>query len=183
MPIDEKLKILTQSKGQMTSEFDEGAIKRYCYSKMCNVLFALALHRREHDSHGINVYVLHPGVIATGFAAAKIAFITTFSFLGLATNYKLFKHFSGMITFFGKTAEQGAATTVYCATNPTLNDVSGRYYVDCSAGNDETKHLEHKMARDEALQDALWNYSQKLIEMQNIDDSHKTNETNETMHF
>jgi hypothetical protein len=93
----------------------------------------------------------------------------------LATSYKLFQNLSRVVTFFGKTTEQGAATSVYCATNPALNNVTGRYYVDCSDGGD-TKRLEHAMARDEQLQDALWNYSIKLI------DSIDAKNT-ETMHF
>uniref|UniRef100_A0A914E1H2 Uncharacterized protein n=1 Tax=Acrobeloides nanus TaxID=290746 RepID=A0A914E1H2_9BILA len=38
------------------------AMRFYCRSKLCNVLFAFKAHRSEHKN-GINTYVLHPGII------------------------------------------------------------------------------------------------------------------------
>lgn len=41
------------------------SIDAYSDSKMCNVLFTYALHRRIHESLGIAVTCLHPGVVNT----------------------------------------------------------------------------------------------------------------------
>jgi NAD(P)-dependent dehydrogenase (short-subunit alcohol dehydrogenase family) len=61
LPVEEKVKILTPIAGTK----EPGIIAFYAYSKLCNVLFAFALHRKVHKD-GVNVYVLHPGVIKTG---------------------------------------------------------------------------------------------------------------------
>uniref|UniRef100_A0A914EK91 Uncharacterized protein n=1 Tax=Acrobeloides nanus TaxID=290746 RepID=A0A914EK91_9BILA len=61
---------------------------------------------------------------------------------------------------FTKNLEQGAATTVYCAASPFVENESGRYYADC---NDAEKDLHTALARDESLQDALWSKSLEFI--------------------
>jgi NAD(P)-dependent dehydrogenase (short-subunit alcohol dehydrogenase family) len=74
--------------------------RAYARSKLCNVLFANALARREP---GLGVNSLHPGVIAT----------------------KLLREGWGG---GGAPAEGGARTTVLVATDPALRGVSGRYF-------------------------------------------------------
>lgn len=38
------------------------ALTLYCLSKLCNVLFAMKLHR-NFSGKGVDVYVLHPGTM------------------------------------------------------------------------------------------------------------------------
>uniref|UniRef100_A0A914W822 Uncharacterized protein n=1 Tax=Plectus sambesii TaxID=2011161 RepID=A0A914W822_9BILA len=141
LPTEEKLKRLMPA-----ADTTEIGYRLYAYSKLCNVLFAFALHRKEH-SNGINVYVLHPGtMIGTG----------------IARNYGVLgKVFNVVTKPFTKTLEQGAATTVYCAADPELDNNSGRYFESCW---DDEKHLQTALARDEALQDALWHASEELLQ-------------------
>jgi hypothetical protein len=37
-----------------------------------------------------------------------------------------------IMTLFMKSPEQGARTSIYCATSPEVADDSGRYYTDCA---------------------------------------------------
>ncbi|VDM60197.1 unnamed protein product [Angiostrongylus costaricensis] len=114
-------------------------VELYAYSKLCNVLMAMKLHRDE-NKYGISVYVLHPGsMIGTG----------------------LFRPKTGISLPFTKSLEQGAATTVYCAASPEVANVSGKYWESCW---DDEKNLDVQLARDEELQDALWEKTNKLLD-------------------
>ncbi|KAI1697429.1 retinol dehydrogenase 14 [Ditylenchus destructor] len=102
----------------------------------------------EH-SNGVNVYVLHPGIIQTGLAREQVN-----------AHKRLFKCVAFLLSSFGKTLEQGAATTVYCAASPEIANESGRYYCDCAAADNK---LAKELADDEELQDGLWEQSLKMI--------------------
>ena len=87
-------------------------LREYAVSKLCNVLFSAELARRT-EGHGITTYALHPGVVASDIwrrvpwplrPLMKMRMLST---------------------------EQGAATSLYCATAPELEGVTGRFYDDC----------------------------------------------------
>ena len=87
-------------------------MREYAVSKLGNVLFTQELARRVAD-RGITAYALHPGVVASDIwrrvpwpvrPLIKRRMITT---------------------------EEGARTSLYCATAPELAQVSGRFYDDC----------------------------------------------------
>ncbi|HEY4121663.1 MAG TPA: oxidoreductase [Byssovorax sp.] len=100
----------------------------YGQSKTANVLFAVALDARGAP-HGVRAFAVHPGAIVTDLmrhldpaeADAAVA----------AAN----KMPAGL-----KTAEQGAATSVWCATSPALDGLGGVYCedVDVAAPAEET---------------------------------------------
>jgi len=87
-------------------------MREYAVSKLGNVLFTQELARRV-AGRGITAYALHPGVVASDIwrrvpwpvrPLIKRRMITT---------------------------EEGALTSLYCATAPELAQVSGRFYDDC----------------------------------------------------
>jgi retinol dehydrogenase 12 len=83
----------------------------YAVAKLCNVLFAQELGRRL-DGQGVTTYALHPGVVASDIwrqVPWPVRPIVTARML---------------------TPEQGAQTTLYCATSATAGGQSGRYYED-----------------------------------------------------
>jgi NAD(P)-dependent dehydrogenase (short-subunit alcohol dehydrogenase family) len=84
--------------------------KAYGQSKTANALFAVALDKRG-QSHGIRAFSAHPGGIYTDLARHL-------SLEELAFDGEL------------KTAEQGAATSVWCATSPQLEGKGGVYCMD-----------------------------------------------------
>jgi len=112
-----------------TSGFPE-----YGVSKLCNVLHARELARRLEGT-GVTTYALHPGVIASDVWREVPWPIRP------------------VMKMFMKTNEEGAATSIYCATAPELENVSGRYYDECKEREPAS------LARDEALAKELWRRS------------------------
>jgi len=140
LPVNEKLNKLVPD--PTTSEM---AYTLYAYSKLCNVLMGMKLHREELKN-GIHTYILHPGsMIGTS----------------ISRSYGIIGKISNILTKpFTKTVQQGAATSVYCAVHPDVADASGKYYESCW---DDEKALQKNLAHDEELQDALWNKSLEFI--------------------
>lgn len=110
----------------------------YSVSKLANVLFSAELARRL-DGTDVTTYSLHPGVIAS-----EIWRRIPWPFRSLAMA-------------FMNTVEQGAETTLYCATDNEVAAESGQYYDDC-----ERRHPS-RVARDEALQKELWERSEAWV--------------------
>ncbi len=87
------------------------AFDEYCVSKLANVLHARELGRRL-DGTGVTTYSLHPGAIASD-VWREVPF-------GLRHAMKLFM----------RSTEEGARTSLYCATSPDVAEHTGRYYDD-----------------------------------------------------
>ena len=123
-------------------EFDFDALRKptrtiaglpeYAVSKVSNVLFTRELARREPS---IKTYALHPGVVASDVWRKVPWPVRAFM--------KLF-----MITI-----EEGAKTSLYCATSPEVANQTGLYY-DRSAVAPT-----HGFANDDALARKLWDAS------------------------
>jgi NAD(P)-dependent dehydrogenase (short-subunit alcohol dehydrogenase family) len=96
----------------------------YGQSKTANVLFAVELDERER-AHGIRAFAVHPGSIITPLA--RYSNRETLRESGvLDENYEpIIDPERGM-----KTAEQGAATQVWCAVSPQLDGYGGVYCED-----------------------------------------------------
>jgi WW domain-containing oxidoreductase len=118
-----------------------GGINAYGSSKLANVLFADKLDRRER-AHGVRACSLHPGsIIATDIArSANWVFRKAFDFASL----------------FTKSADQGAATTVFCALAPP-SQIGGVYFDCCRPGWKTWRATE-------AAEDVLWEVSETLVE-------------------
>lgn len=131
-----------------TLESDPGYVRRryipfaaYSDSKLANVLFTRKLSRDLPSS--VAVFAVHPGVVATNLSRS----------MGLAGT--ALRSFIGQV--FQKSIPQGAATTVYAATAPELEDRSGVYLSDCTVGRTS------RVGRDDALATRLWNISERLV--------------------
>jgi retinol dehydrogenase-12 len=115
------------------------AIDEYAQSKLANLLFSAELARRLEGT-GITTYALHPGVVATEVWRHLPWFLRP-----------LLK-FAGMIS-----AEEGAKTTLHCATAPELEKQSGLYYDRCNP------RTPSKLGQDADLARALWRKSEALV--------------------
>jgi NAD(P)-dependent dehydrogenase (short-subunit alcohol dehydrogenase family) len=115
-------------------------MQAYGQSKLANILFTYELARRL-DGTGVTANALHPGFIATGFARNN----------GLL--YDLGMKFIGL---FIHKPDQGAQTSIYLASSPEVEGVSGKYFVDCKAV--DSSPLSH----DQALSEKLWQVSLEL---------------------
>jgi NAD(P)-dependent dehydrogenase (short-subunit alcohol dehydrogenase family) len=101
--------------------------RSYAASKLANVLFSNALARRT-QKEGIASNSLHPGVITT----------------------KLLKAGFNMS---GASVARGAETTIFLATSPLVEGVTGRYFADAREAAPSS------LSRDEKLQERLWERS------------------------
>jgi NAD(P)-dependent dehydrogenase (short-subunit alcohol dehydrogenase family) len=85
------------------------AIPEYGVAKLANVLFTAELARRLEGT-GVTTYSLHPGVVASDVWRS-----VPWPFRPLIKQFML-------------TVEQGAETTLYCATSPACEAETGLYY-------------------------------------------------------
>jgi NAD(P)-dependent dehydrogenase (short-subunit alcohol dehydrogenase family) len=115
------------------------AMRVYGASKLANVLFSDELARRL-DGSGVTSNCLHPGAVGTRLGSTSL--------LGRVA--------MGVLKPFILTPAQGARTSIWAATAPELEGVSGRYFAKCR----EARRSQH--ARDPLLAAALWKASSEL---------------------
>ncbi len=109
-------------------------MREYAVSKLCNVLFSQELARRL-DGSGVVSYALHPGVVASDIWRRVPAPVRP-----LVTRRML-------------TVEQGARTSLYCATAPEAALRSGAYY-------DDGAEREPSPVATRDLGEQLWQHSE-----------------------
>ncbi len=125
----------------LQSEKNFSTFGTYGRSKLCNILFTRELSRRLAGS-GVTANSLHPGVVATGFGhndGALLRFALT-----LAKPFLI-------------TPEKGARTSVFLATAPEAEGVTGLYF-DKSKPKKPTKYAE-----DDVAARRLWEITEQLI--------------------
>ncbi|XP_004418363.1 PREDICTED: retinol dehydrogenase 14 [Ceratotherium simum simum] len=120
--------------------------KSFCYSrsKLANILFTRELARRLEGTN-VTVNVLHPGVVRTN--------------LGRHIHIPLLvKPLFNLVSWaFFKTPAEGAQTSIYLASSPEVEGVSGKYF-----GNCKEEELLPK-AMDESLARKLWDISEVMV--------------------
>ncbi len=100
-------------------------LEGYGQSKTANVLFAVELDRRGRE-HGVRAFALHPGSAYTPLA--RYTSVEELRRIGV-----LDQDGQPIVdpTRNLKSVAQGAATSVWCATNPKLNGLGGVYCENC----------------------------------------------------
>jgi NAD(P)-dependent dehydrogenase (short-subunit alcohol dehydrogenase family) len=106
----------------------------YAVAKLCNVLFSQELARRL-DGQGVSTYVLHPGVVASNIWRRVPWPVRP------------------IITARMISTDRGAATSLFCATDPALAAQTGRYY------DESAEHAPSAVATPE-LGQILWERSE-----------------------
>lgn len=112
---------------------------QYCWSKLMNLLFTYELARKLEGS-GVTANALHPGWVATGFAANNGWKGRLWQFIARC---------------FAITVEEGASTVVYLATSPEVAGVSGRYFIR------ERNEPSSAASTDAAAAQRLWQISEQ----------------------
>ena len=107
----------------------------YMQSKLANILFTRELARRETN---ISAFCLHPGAVQTDI---------------LRDQPELLRN---IMNFFMITAEDGARTSVYLASEPGIEHLSGEYFDKCKVA------FTMFQARDDQNAKKLWQISEKL---------------------
>lgn len=124
----------------LQAEKGYNALGAYGRSKLENVMFTYELARRLEGT-GVTANVLHPGVVRTGFGH------NNGGMMSVATR---------VLQIFGISVEQGAQTSIYLATSPEVEGVSGKYF-------DKSKAVKSSDASyDEAAWKRLWDISETL---------------------
>lgn len=117
------------------------AMRAYGLSKLANVLFTYELARRTAGT-GVAVNCMHPGAVATSFAATGTKMMQTF--------FRLFKPLL-------RTPERGADTIVWLAASPEVEGVNGKFFMD----RKETRSS--RLSYDEQAARRLWDESARLV--------------------
>ncbi|WPR77236.1 SDR family NAD(P)-dependent oxidoreductase [Algoriphagus sp. NG3] len=107
----------------LTGEYE--TLQAYGQSKTAVNLFTLELDNRARFSN-VRAYSLHPGSIA-GTELGREASVELFQQMGF---FDADGNVLPEVAASLKTIPQGAATTVWCATSPKLNDIGGVYCED-----------------------------------------------------
>lgn len=114
------------------------ALKEYAVAKLANLLHTRELAHRLNGT-GVTTYAVHPGVVATDVWRA------------------LPKPLTWLLKPFMRSQEEGAATTLHCATAPELAGQTGLYYADCQEQEPSSLALNKELAAE------LWRYSEAWV--------------------
>jgi len=117
--------------------------RAYGQAKLANILFTHELARRLAGTN-VTANCLHPGFVASGFAMNNLG---------------------GIVRSMAQLAmrpiqigpEQGARTSIYLATSPDVEGVSGEYFIKCKVARSSAASY------DEAAAKRLWEVSDELV--------------------
>jgi NAD(P)-dependent dehydrogenase (short-subunit alcohol dehydrogenase family) len=126
----------------LQAEHDYSGQRAYNQSKLANVMFTYELARRLQGS-GVTANALHPGVVRTNF--------------GREDSKGWMRLMLPVIRPFLKSPERGAATSLYLASSPDVEGVSGRYFA-----NSKPK-TSSKASQDTTAAARLWDVSAALV--------------------
>lgn len=117
--------------------------KAYSQSKLATVLFTYELARRLEGT-GVSANCLHPGVVGTNLGSGVSG---VFGFTVRA------------LTPLMKSPEKGAETSVYLASSPEVEGLSGRYFVKKAEARSSDLSYDERLAR------RLWEVSADLTNL------------------
>ncbi|CAI5769399.1 Uncharacterized protein PODLI_1B020849 [Podarcis lilfordi] len=128
----------------LNSELNYNKSFAYSRSKLANILFTRELARRLENT-GVTVNVLHPGIVRTN--------------LGRHIHIPLLaKPLFNLVSWaFFKTPLEGAQTSIYLASSPEVEGVSGKYFGNCK----EEQLLPNAM--DDLVARKLWDISEVMV--------------------
>src|ERR1700722_11024493 len=115
----------------------------YGQSKLANILFTLELSRRFADK-GLTANSLHPGTVRTGYGGDGDAR----GFLAFGIK---------IASPFFLSPAKGARTSIYLASSPEVEGISGEYFVKCKP------RKPRRWAQDPEAARRLWEVSEELV--------------------
>ncbi|MBI5030073.1 MAG: SDR family oxidoreductase [Chloroflexi bacterium] len=114
----------------------------YSQSKLANVMFTYALVRRLEGTR-VTVNALHPGEVRTNL---------------VGSNGWLFKWIAQPLwDLQAISVQEGAKTSVYLASSPEVEGVTGKYFSRCKPRSSSPESY------DEQAQERLWKVSEELV--------------------
>jgi retinol dehydrogenase 14 len=116
--------------------------RAYNQSKLANVMFTYELARRMEGT-GVTATALHPGMTSTGFGSEDMA--------------RGWGPLIAVMRLFMKKPAQGAATSVYLASSPAAEGLTGQYFANSKPRSS------HEQSYDPAITARLWSVSANLV--------------------
>jgi len=126
----------------LQGELSYSSFGPYGNSKLANILFTTELAHRLEGT-GVTVNALHPGLTSTGF--------------GRNNPGLLMKIMGAVIPLIARSPEKGARTSIYLASSPEVQSVTGKYFVDCKVTQPAPQ------AADSTVAKRLWDVSAKMV--------------------
>lgn len=123
-------------------------MKAYGQAKLCNALMAVELHRRFAEQ-GLTACYLHPGTMVT---------------TEIGRDSSLIRFAMQLVRPFTKSANQGAATSVFCATWDERGELGGNYFSHCSKVKSSAETANAEAAA------RLWELSERWLEEKGFGD-------------
>lgn len=140
--------VSSQAQADATINFDDlqseqnyNARRVYGQSKLANILFTYELARRL-DGVDVTTNALHPGVVRTNF--------------GRESTSRAFALMMRLISPFLASPEKGASTSIYLATAPGVEVMTGKYFID------KQEQKSNAESYDTAVAQRLWQVSEEL---------------------
>ncbi len=116
----------------------------YGNSKLENILFTMELARRLEGT-GVTVNALHPGLTRRDSGKNNPGF--------------LMKIMGAVIPLIARSPEKGAKTSIYLASSPEVQSITGKYFIDCKEPN-QLRRLTIRLSRGE-----LWDISAEMVHL------------------
>jgi len=116
--------------------------KAYGMVKLFNIYFTRSLAEKFADK-GVSSFALHPGIVKSAFWGGVGGFLSKVMEL-LATPFMI-------------SAEEGAKTSIFLATEPGMEAKSSQYFIKCKIAKSTV------LAWSEANRNMLWDISKKLV--------------------
>jgi retinol dehydrogenase 12 len=117
------------------------SFRSYSQSKLANILFTKKLSQKLKGS-GVTANCLHPGVVSTSLFDKMPRILT------------------GIFSLFMISPEKGAQTTLYLATSPEVDKISGEYFAKSQRKKPASAALRQDIA------DKLWTKSENYVGIQ-----------------
>ncbi len=115
----------------------------YCEVKLGTIYWVKQM-AKKYKEYGITAYAVNPRLVSTKFAMD-------------GDTSGIQKLFFTLGKFWMLKPDEGAKTTVWCATEPGIENLSGNYFEDCATKNPS------KFAEDTAASERWWNLSEQWI--------------------
>ena len=113
----------------------------YCQSKLMTIIFTKELAKRLQGTN-VTVNALHPGGVATK--------------LGMNDNPFIYKLVWKLMSLFSISPQKGAETSIYLASSPDVEGISGKYWSNKKLRKNNPK------ADKPGVGERLWELSQKM---------------------
>ena len=133
----------------------------YGQSKTANSLFAVHLDK-VGEKYGVRAFAVHPGRITSTDLSRFMSDEEIAATVNSTPSNPKF------VPSFVKSISQGAATTLWCATSPQLENKGGVYCADCNISpivDDDSPQVNgvRRWAINPSMAEQLWTLSERLV--------------------